>query len=290
MLLNNIGSIKKNCIFIWNSINRNSIEIWLNSRVTHVIGSLPQAGSLSSPSLSSSWMVVSSLDSALRRGSLLLLPAVRAILAVSVGSDLLWIIIYLQALFECIVCWEVIGSRLWTLRSADRQFISKEICQISRRAAGIQFPAFYQNLFSSRVYFDMSSLINPCDSRCLRMQDVSSFGHGDCAMSNGNITLITWTLFISVSERMSLVSGLTLWTNQSWSSQHSEPLTALLTDLHLTSGCFHCRGSDSCGDFPSITPGLCWGAWATVIHRLDTSDLMPIIFWLLLSQSRKTDD
>ena len=160
MLLNNIGSIKKNCIFIWNSINRNSIEIWLNSRVTHVIGSLPQAGSLSSPSLSSSWMVVSSLDSALRRWSLLLLPAVRAILAVSVGSDLLWIIIYLQALFECIVCWEVIGSRLWTLRSADRQFISKEICQISRRAAGIQFPAFYQNLFSSRVYFDMSSLIN----------------------------------------------------------------------------------------------------------------------------------
>ena len=116
----------------------------------------------------------------------------------------------------------------------------------ARRAAGIQFPAFYQNLFSSRVYFDMSSLINPCDSRCLRMQDVSSFGQGDWAMSNGNITLITWTLFIFVSEKMSLVSALTLWANKSWSSPH----WTLLTDLHWTSGCFHCRGSDSCGDCP----------------------------------------
>ena len=88
------ASINKNCIFIWNSINRNCIGRWLNSRVTHVIGSLPQTGSLSPPSLSASGRVVSSPHpvSALRRGSLLLLPAVRAIPAVSVGSDLRWVI------------------------------------------------------------------------------------------------------------------------------------------------------------------------------------------------------
>ena len=65
----------------------------------------------------------------------------------------------------------------------------------------LKYSPFYQNLFSGKkvMYFDMSSLIKPCDRRCLRMQDVSSSGQADSAVSNGSITDITRIIFIMIS-------------------------------------------------------------------------------------------
>ena len=139
-----------------------------------------------------------------------------------------------------------------------------------------------------RVYLDMSSLINPCDSRCLRMQDVSSLGHGVCAVSNdGNTKVITSNIFIlpclSPEKGIYLfVFDSTLWTHQSsimWFMSHrkmqnTEPLTDCYShrsSLHFwlfPTFRFHYRGTDSCRDFPNIST-------RSVNHRLKvTEDMM----------------
>lgn len=116
----------------------------------------------------------------------------------------------------------------------------------------------------------MSSLINPCDSRCLRMQAVSSFGHGDSAMSNGNITVSTSTLFIlPLFLVQSLYLLFSLWLDALNSSSinlinhgpvNTELKTALLNDLQFTSGCF--QQSDSTAGV--VTPTGTFKIWHQV--------------------------